>query len=36
MGIRDQPQMGAGEGLLGRYRAVTEDVRAAYLAVLGL
>jgi [glutamine synthetase] adenylyltransferase / [glutamine synthetase]-adenylyl-L-tyrosine phosphorylase len=36
MGIRDQPQMGAGEALLLRYRAVTEDVRAAYLAVLGL
>ena len=36
MGIRDQPRMGAGEALLLRYRAVTEDVRAAYLAVLGL
>jgi glutamate-ammonia-ligase adenylyltransferase len=36
MGIRGGPQTGAGEALLHRYRAVTEDVRAAYLAVLGV
>jgi glutamate-ammonia-ligase adenylyltransferase len=36
MGIRDQPHAGAGETLILRYRAVTEDVRAAYMAVLGL
>ncbi len=36
MGMRDGPQASASESLLTRYREVTEDVRAAYLAVLGL
>jgi glutamate-ammonia-ligase adenylyltransferase len=36
MGIGDEPQTAASEALLARYRDVTEDVRAAYLAVLGL
>jgi [glutamine synthetase] adenylyltransferase / [glutamine synthetase]-adenylyl-L-tyrosine phosphorylase len=36
MGMRDEPRMSAESALLTRYREVTEDVRAAYLAVLGL
>jgi glutamate-ammonia-ligase adenylyltransferase len=36
MGMRDGPQGSAADSLLARYREVTEDVRAAYLAVLGL
>lgn len=36
MGMRDGPQGSAAGSLLSRYREVTEDVRAAYLAVLGL
>lgn len=37
MGFRERTgQASAGEALLERYRAVTRDVRAAYLAVLGL
>jgi glutamate-ammonia-ligase adenylyltransferase len=35
MGMRDEPRMSASHALLARYRDVTEDVRAAYLAVLG-
>ncbi len=35
MGMRDGPWGSAAEALLVRYRAVTEDVRAAYLAVIG-
>ncbi len=36
MGMRDGPRGTAAQMLLARYRAVTEDVRTAYLAVLGL
>jgi glutamate-ammonia-ligase adenylyltransferase len=36
MGMRDGPRATAQAALLERYRAVTRDVRAAYLAVLGL
>jgi glutamate-ammonia-ligase adenylyltransferase len=36
MGLRDQPQRSACDALLARYRAVTEEVRAAYRTVLGL
>jgi glutamate-ammonia-ligase adenylyltransferase len=36
MGMRDSPRASAAEALLERYRAVTRDVRAAYLAVLGI
>jgi glutamate-ammonia-ligase adenylyltransferase len=36
MGMRDGPQGSAADSLLTRYREVTEDVRATYLAVLGL
>jgi glutamate-ammonia-ligase adenylyltransferase len=36
MGFRDGPQGTASTSLLERYRAVTRDVRAAYLSVLGL
>jgi glutamate-ammonia-ligase adenylyltransferase len=36
MGMRDGPQASASDSLLTRYREVTEDVRTAYLAVLGL
>jgi glutamate-ammonia-ligase adenylyltransferase len=37
MGFRDGSPLGtASEALLERYHAVTRDVRAAYLAVLGL
>ncbi len=36
VGMRDGPRGGAGEALLEHYRAVTRDVRASYLAVLGL
>ena len=36
MGMRDGPLGSAAEALLGRYRAVTEDVRGAYLAVIGV
>jgi glutamate-ammonia-ligase adenylyltransferase len=36
LGMRDGPQGSAADHLLARYREVTEDVRAAYLAVLGL
>jgi hypothetical protein len=35
MGFRDGPRT-ASESLFARYRAVTADVRAAYLAVLGI
>ena len=35
MGMRDGPWGTASEALLARYRAVTEDVRAAYLSVIG-
>jgi [glutamine synthetase] adenylyltransferase / [glutamine synthetase]-adenylyl-L-tyrosine phosphorylase len=36
MGMRDEPRMSASDALLSRYKEVTSDVRAAYLAVLGL
>jgi glutamate-ammonia-ligase adenylyltransferase len=36
MGFRDGPEGTASEALLTRYRAVTRDVRAAYVTVLGL
>ena len=36
MGFRDGALGGASEALLERYRAVTRDIRAAYLAVLGI
>jgi glutamate-ammonia-ligase adenylyltransferase len=36
MGLRDGPRRRAGRALLELYEAVTRDVRAAYLAVLGL
>ena len=36
MGLRDGPWVPAGRALLERYEAVTRDVRAAYLTVLGL
>jgi glutamate-ammonia-ligase adenylyltransferase len=36
MGMRDSPRASAAEALLERYRAVTRDVRAAYLEVLGI
>ncbi len=36
MGMRDGPWGGAADALLARYVAVTEDIRAAYLSVLGL
>jgi glutamate-ammonia-ligase adenylyltransferase len=36
MGMRDGPWGTAAEALLARYRAVTEDVRATYLAVIGV
>jgi hypothetical protein len=36
MGMRDGPRGTATEMLLSRYRAITRDVRGAYLAVLGL
>jgi [glutamine synthetase] adenylyltransferase / [glutamine synthetase]-adenylyl-L-tyrosine phosphorylase len=36
MGMRDGPRGTASERLLAHYRAVTRDVRAAYLSVLGL
>ena len=36
MGMRDGPRGTASEALLARYQQVTRDVRAAYLAVLGL
>jgi [glutamine synthetase] adenylyltransferase / [glutamine synthetase]-adenylyl-L-tyrosine phosphorylase len=36
MGMRDGPRGSASDLLLARYRDVTEDVRAAYRAVLGL
>ena len=36
MGMRDGPRGTASEALVGRYQEVTRDVRAAYLAVLGL
>ena len=35
MGMRDGPWGTASEALLARYRAVTDDVRAAYLSVIG-
>jgi len=35
MGMRDGPWGTASEALLARYRTVTDDVRAAYLAVIG-
>jgi glutamate-ammonia-ligase adenylyltransferase len=34
MGMRDEPRMRPESALLARYREVTEEVRAAYLAVL--
>ena len=36
MGMRDGPRSRADQTLLERYVAVTTDVRAAYLGVLGL
>ena len=36
MGMRDGPWGSATEALLARYRAVTDDVRAAYLGVIGV
>jgi hypothetical protein len=36
MGMRDVPRARADRALLERYEAVTREVRAAYLAVLGL
>jgi glutamate-ammonia-ligase adenylyltransferase len=36
MGMRDGPRVGPDQALLDRYTAVTEEVRAAYLRVLGL
>jgi glutamate-ammonia-ligase adenylyltransferase len=36
MGMRDEQRITADGALLTRYREVTEDVRAAYLAVLGI
>jgi len=36
MGMRDGPWGTAADALLARYRAVTEDVRGAYLAVIGV
>jgi glutamate-ammonia-ligase adenylyltransferase len=36
MGFRDAPRTRAEVALLARYRAITRDVRAAYLRVLGL
>ncbi len=36
MGMRDGPRGTASEALVGRYLDVTRDVRAAYLAVLGI
>jgi hypothetical protein len=36
MGMRDEPRTTAEDALLTRYGEVTEEVRAAYLAVLGL
>jgi glutamate-ammonia-ligase adenylyltransferase len=36
MGMRDEPKRSAEDALLARYVEVTRDVRAAYLAVLGL
>ncbi len=36
MGLRDTPRRSAAELLLERYRAVTSEVRATYLAVLGV
>jgi glutamate-ammonia-ligase adenylyltransferase len=36
MGMRDGPRVGPDHALLERYTAVTEEVRAAYLRVLGL
>lgn len=36
VGMRDSPRGGAAEALLDHYRVVTRDVRASYLAVLGL
>jgi len=36
MSMRDGPRVGPDHALLERYRAVTEEVRAAYLRVLGL
>ncbi len=35
VGMRDGPWGTAASALLTRYRAITEDVRAAYLAVIG-
>ena len=36
LGMRDGPRGSAADALLAHYVAVTTDVRAAYLAVLGL
>ena len=36
MGMRDGPWGSAADALIVRYRAVTEDVRATYLAVIGV
>lgn len=36
MGMRDSPRLSASMALLAHYRAVTDDVRAAYLRVIGL
>jgi hypothetical protein len=34
--MRDGPRGSASDALLARYVAITRDVRAAYLAVLGI
>ena len=36
MGFREGTNVTAAEALLARYRAVTHDVRAAYVTVLGI
>ncbi len=36
MGFRDGPRASAGDALLDRYRTITQDVRSAYLQVLGI
>jgi hypothetical protein len=36
MGMRDGPRGTASSALIARYLEITRDVRAAYLAVLGM
>ncbi|MBL8610621.1 MAG: bifunctional [glutamate--ammonia ligase]-adenylyl-L-tyrosine phosphorylase/[glutamate--ammonia-ligase] adenylyltransferase [Myxococcales bacterium] len=36
MGMRDDPERTAGEALLAQYQVATQEVRAAYLSILGL